>query len=197
MKLKKMLFRLYSDSGLLLFIIRIPAKAIKFIMDFLTTVYYRLLLKKVGKGFNMEWGAVIESPGRVILENNVFIGKGSVIWSETCEGSLIVGNNVEIGRCCRIDITGNVIIKDNVLLSKGCQILTHTHGYNPRSKPEGLDLLIEEYVWLGSETFVLENCNFISSFSILGTRSVVTKSILEKRSIAVGVPAVIIGKNNV
>lgn len=196
MKLKKMFFRLYSDSGLFLFVVRIPSKAIKFALDLLITNYYRLSLKKVGEGFRMEWGAVIESPGRVVVGSNVFIGKGTVIWSETCNGSLILGNNVEIGRGCRIDITGNVVIHDNVLMSKSCQILTHSHGYNPRSKPHGLDLIIAESVWLGSEAFIMENCHYISSFSILATRAVLTKSLLEERSIAAGIPAVIIGKNN-
>ena len=193
MKLKKMLFRLYSDSGLFLFVIRIPSKAVKFILDRFITQFYKLTLKDVGTELSIEWGAVIESPGRVSIGNNVHIGKGTKILSESNTGSLTLGNEVEIGRECRIDITGNITIKDNVLMSRGCQILTHTHGYNPRSKPQGLDLLIEESVWLGTEVFIMENCNVIASFSIVATRALVTKSIIEKRSIAAGLPAVKIG----
>jgi acetyltransferase-like isoleucine patch superfamily enzyme len=197
MKLKNLLLRLYSDSGPFLFIIRIPLKAVKFILDRLVTQFYKFTLKGVGSEFSMEWGVVIESPGRVLIGNNVHIGKGTKILSESNSGSLTLGNNVEIGRECRIDITGNIVVKDNVLMSRGCQILTHTHGYNPHSKPESSDLLIEQSVWLGSDVCIMHSCEFIAASTILATRALVTKSVLEKSSILGGVPASLIGKRNV
>ncbi|WP_351019044.1 acyltransferase [Shewanella sp. AC91-MNA-CIBAN-0169] len=197
MKLKKMLHRLYSDSGFFLFMVRLPSKIIKFILDRFTTQFYRHSLREVGRSFFIEWGAVIESPKRVSVGDAVHIGKGTRILSESNFGSLRLGNNVEIGRECRIDITGNVIIKDNVLMSRGCQILSHSHGYYPRSIPEPKDLLIEDSVWLGSDVCIMDSCDFIARSSILATRALVTKSILEENSIAAGVPASIIGKSNV
>lgn len=197
MNLQKKLNRLYSDSGFLLFLIRLPQKVIKFLLDKIVTQFYRLTLKHVGKGFSIEWGAVIESPGRVSIGDNVHIGKGTKILSENNLGSLRLGNNVEIGRECRIDITGNIIVKDNVLFSRGCQILSHSHGYNPRSKPEGKDLLIADFVWLGADVCIMDNCDFIAEYSIIATRALVTKSIMENKSIVAGIPAVVIGKVDV
>lgn len=196
MKLRKMLRRLYCDSGLFLFVARLPSKVIKFILDMFTTQFYRFTLSEVGCDFFIEFGAVIESPSRVSVGDSVHIGKGTRILSESHLGSLRLGNNVEIGRNCRIDITGSVIIQDNVLMSRGCQILSHTHGYDPRSVPESKDLIIDESVWLGSEVCIMDNCDFIARFSILATRALVTKSILVENSIAAGVPAAIIGKRN-
>ena len=162
MKLKSRFNRLYSESGLFLFLIRLPSKALKFALDTSLTKFYKLLLKDVGHGFFIEWGARIEAPRRVTIGNNVRIGKGTKILSEGNLGSLNLANNVEIGRDCRIDISGNITIHDNVLFSRGCKILTHSHGYDPRSEPEGKDLSIEHSVWLGSEVCVMESCNFIA-----------------------------------
>ena len=195
MKLKSRFNRLYSESGLFLFLIRLPSKALKFALDTSLTKFYKLLLKDVGHGFFIEWGARIEAPRRVTIGNNVRIGKGTKILSEGNLGSLNLANNVEIGRDCRIDISGNITIHDNVLFSRGCKILTHSHGYDPRSEPEGKDLSIEHSVWLGSEVCVMESCNFIASSSIIASRALVSKSILEENSIYAGMPAKIIRKN--
>ena len=130
-----------------------------------------------------------------VIDDNCQIGKGTKILSEGNLGSLNLANNVEIGRDCRIDISGNITIHDNVLFSRGCKILTHSHGYDPRSEPEGKDLSIEHSVWLGSEVCVMESCNFIASSSIIASRALVSKSILEENSIYAGMPAKIIRKN--
>lgn len=196
MRLKSLLIRLYSDSGLFLFIIRLPSKVIKVILDCLATQFYKLALKGVGSNFFIEWGAVIESPGRVIVGDNVQIGKGTNVLSEDNAGSLTLGDNVEIGRQCRIDITGNIVIQDNVLMSRGCHILTHSHGYNPRSTPVGKDLLIERSVWLGSDVCIMDGCDFIAASSLVATRALITKSILDPSSIVAGMPAKVIGSTD-
>jgi len=197
MGLKKLLIRLYSDSGLFLFVIRLPSKAFKFILDRFITQFYKFTLKGAGSNLIIEWGVVIESPSRVLVGNNVHIGKGTKILSEDSSGSLTLSDNVEIGRQCRIDITGNIVVKENVLMSRGCQILTHSHGYNPRSKPEAKDLLIEQSVWLGSDVCIMDSCDFIAPYTILATRALVTKSILDPNNIVAGMPAKIIGKIDV
>jgi acetyltransferase-like isoleucine patch superfamily enzyme len=185
--------RLYKESGLLLMIVRLPSKFFKIVLDTLTTYYYCCFFNKVGSKCYIEFGAKISAPNRVSLGDNVFIGKGVEILSETSHGRLVVGNNVEIGRDCRIDITGDLVIKDDVHLSRGCQISTHTHGHNPKAPPIPCELTIEGNVWLGAEVFIMESCQKIEANSLLATRAVITKSILEKNTVYAGTPAKKIG----
>lgn len=189
----KKISRLYKESGLVLILIRLPSKVLKVALDMLTTYYYCCFFKKVGSKCYIEFGVRISAPNRISLGTNVFIGKGVEILAESSYGQLVVGNDVEIGRACRIDITGNLTIKNNVHLSRGCQISTHTHGHNPKSQPIPCDLTIEDNVWLGADVFVMESCQKIEENSLLATRAVITKSILEKNTIFAGVPAKRIG----
>lgn len=193
MEIIKKFKRLFGDSGLILGCFRLPSKVLKFILDTVNTNFYRIFLKGVGKKFTIEWGASIESPGRVIVGDNVFIGRGTKILSELDHGFLCLAENVEVGRECRIDITGDLYIARDVLLSRGCQILTHSHGLKPRSKPYKKSLTIRERVWIGSEAIVMDRCDYIERGTIIGARSVVTKSFLDPNSIIAGTPAAKIG----
>lgn len=185
--------RLYQDAGIFVTMIRLPFKIIKTILDYLTTYYYFCLLNKAGHNLYVEFGVKITAPNRVSVGDNVYIGKGVEVLSETSQGRLVIGNNVEIGRMCRIDITGNLTIRNNVHFSRGCQISTHTHGHNPKSQPVACGLVVEDDVWFGAEVFVMDSCRKIEKNSLLATRAVLTKSILEKNSIFAGLPAKLIG----
>lgn len=185
--------RLYEEAGLFLMLVRLPSKIIKVILDYFTTYYYSCLFNKVGSNLYVEFGVKITAPNRVTLGDNVHIGKGVEVLSETSHGRLVIGNNVEIGRMCRIDITGDLTIKNNVHLSRGCQISTHTHGHNPKSKPISRGLTVEDNVWFGAEVFVMDSCQKIEKNCLLATRAVITKSILEENCIVAGLPAKRIG----
>lgn len=188
--------RLYEESGLFLLIIRLPFKVVKICLDYFTTFYYTSLFDESGSNVYIEYGAKIAAPKRIKVGNNVHIGKGVEILSETPEGILKIGSNVEIGRMCRLDITGNLTLNDDVHLSRGCQISTHTHNHCPKSKPISRALIIKEKVWLGAEVFVMDSCEEIEKNCLLATRAVVTKSILEEGVIYAGIPAKKIGNRS-
>ena len=104
------------------------------------------------------------------------------------DGYIKIEDNVSIGRNSKIDFSGGITLKKGVMLSENVVIQTHDHGFDPRSKPIGKPLLIEENVWIGLNTSVLYNVNLISENSIIAAGSLVTKKV-EPNSIYAGIPA--------
>ncbi|MDT0627739.1 acyltransferase [Alteromonas sp. W364] len=153
------------------------------------TLFYRFFLKECGAGTVIEFGCHIESPARVSVGKNVFIAKNTFINSENFVGELQIEDNVHIGADCHIDHTGNLLIKSCTLISEKVFIYTHTHGYDPRSAPRALDKKINEGVWLGSQSTILETAKEIASNTIVAANSVLTKDALVPKSIYAGVPA--------
>lgn len=90
---------------------------------------------------------------------------------------------------------GNLIIGNCVDIAQECNLWTLQHDYNsPTYTAVGDDVVIEDYVWLASRVTVLPGVR-IGYGSVVGACSVVTKDI-PPMSIAVGVPAKIIGKRD-
>lgn len=180
---------LYSGSGLVLFCFRLPLRAIKVCLDYVTTKCYQIFLGSAGKGCHIEFGARIERPRAVYLGNRVTIGKNTVFVSEGGLQKLIIEDNVQVGRSCHIDHTGGLTIGENSLISEGVYIYTHSHGVDPRSEPIPIEKNIGRNCWIGSRSMILENCKAISSGSLVAAGSVVTKNIDQENLIVAGVPA--------
>ena len=185
---------LAKNSGLTLFLIRLPFRFLKYTLNKLNTWFYKLFLKKCGAGTIIEFGVHIESPSRVSLGSKVYIGRNTIINSENSTGTLSVDDNVHIGTSCHIDHTGLLKIKENTLISEKTFIYTHSHGYDPRSAPKPIDKTIEENVWIGAQAVILESSTFIAKGVILAASSVATKSLTETKSIYAGLPAGLIKK---
>ena len=185
---------LANNSGITLFLIRLPFRFLKYALNRLNTLFYKLFLKECGPGTTIEFGAHIESPNRVSLGANVYIGRKSIINSENNTGTLIVENNVHIGTDCHIDHTGLLKIKAYTLISEKVFMYTHSHGYDPRSLPDPIDKTIEEIVWVGSQAVILESSSKIAKGVILAANSVATKELTESNGIYAGLPAKLIKK---
>lgn len=188
----KRLKSLANNSGIVLFFIRLPSRVLKYSLDRLNTLFYRCFLRTCGHGTIIEFGVHIESPKRVRIGSKVYIGRGTIINSENETGTISIEDNVHIGTNCHIDHTGDLILKYGTLISEKVYIYTHSHGYDPRSKPVAISKVINENVWIGARAVVLESSTQIAKNVILASCSVVTKSLLEKNGIYAGMPAKLI-----
>ena len=97
---------------------------------------------------------------------------------DPCEGEIFIGNNVLIGPYCILRAADHEFRNPNKLIKEQ----GHRSGR----------IVIEDDVWLGARVTVLKDVT-IGKGSVIGAGSVVTKDI-PPYSIAVGVPAKVIGK---
>ncbi|QYJ72798.1 acyltransferase [Shewanella sp. FJAT-51649] len=185
----KRLLEIYKNNGFFLSFFKIYYRFSLQILDLITTYMYSRICKQFGAGVIIQYGVKIEQPRNVSIGNNVFIGRGTIIQSETSTGELVLEDSVHIGNDCHIDHSGNVTIGEKALLSESVFIYSHSHGYLPRSKPLPIDKYISKSVWIGARATILESATIISEKNIIAAHSVVVKSILDKNVICAGVPA--------
>jgi len=191
-KYLKKIQNLISKSGFILFFLRLPVRIVKNLFIKLNSLFWKLFLKECGSNVLIELGVKFENPKSVIIKDNVYIGSNSTFGSELNGGIIILENNVHIGRNCKIDHTGDILISKDTLLSENVRILSHTHGYNPKSNPIPKPLIINENCWFGLNSIVTENCNIIAKNTIIATASVISKDFLEENCVIAGIPAKII-----
>lgn len=105
-----------------------------------------------------------------------------------------VGSYTTINKHVLLDGRGGKLqIANNVDVAQECNIWTLQHDYNsPAYAVKGGDVIIEDYVWIASRVTILPGVK-IGRGSVIGSCSVVTKDI-PPMSVAVGVPAKVVGK---
>lgn len=116
--------------------------------------------------------------------------------------SLTIGRRVAINEFNNIRVSGGSIsIGDGTLISQRVSIIgtNHSLGRDAAIRDQSWDLsrrttVIEEDVWLAAHVIVLPGVH-IGRGTVVGAGSVVTRD-LPKYSIAVGVPARVIGKRS-
>ncbi|WP_216597615.1 acyltransferase [Persicobacter sp. CCB-QB2] len=142
-------------------------------------------------------GVSISRPNNIFLEGDFLVEKGVVFSTELGfdSGVAKIGDKVKICSSSEIDYTGGLIIGNNVVISRNTKIFTHSHGYNPNSRPIKKSLAIGQNVWIGASVIVCENVEFIGEGSIIAAGSVVTKSV-PKNTIVGGNPARFIGRKD-
>ncbi|WP_282069432.1 acyltransferase [Olleya namhaensis] len=149
---------------------------------------WRFFLKHVGAKTKIYRNVIFNYPNNVSFGSNCLVDKGARFASELKSGELKIADNVQINRGVYLDFTGGVIIEDNVLISKDCYIISHSHGYDPRSKAVAKPLRVARNVWIGAKVLICENVNVIGENSIIAAGAVVTKNV-EPNSIYGGNPA--------
>ncbi len=157
----------------------------------LFTLLYRHALKACGTGSVFAQGVYIANPRNVEIGKNCYVGADVQIGSETPDGALRCGDQVQISEGCRIDHSGGVMIGDRTLLSANARIYSHDHGYDPRSKPTPVKITIAEDVWIGAGAMILPSTGSIGKQAIVGAGAVVTKPVPEGAIVA-GNPARIV-----
>jgi len=140
-------------------------------------------------------------------DNHLIIGKetgltgGGTIRIEDSDNKIVIGNHVSISnaffsvadRSTKIEIGDDCLISSDVTFrtsdSHSIVDKTTTQRINP-----GKDVTIGEHCWIGNGVTILKGAN-IGSGSIIGTRSVVTGSLIPADCCAVGIPAKVVRTN--
>lgn len=99
---------------------------------------------------------------------------------------LELGNDIWIGRNCKISASGGLIIKDGTIISHNVEIWTRNHRYEAedlRSIPYDAEfinkpVIISENVWIGSRVIIVPGIK-IGEGAVIGAGSVVTKDVPE------------------
>mgnify|MGYP001338126213 CR=1 FL=1 len=133
----------------------------------------------------------------IVMGNNISIHANSII---ECTGvlndlgeGLRIGSNVGMGQGCFIQVRGPVSIGNNVIFGPGVSIFSENHrSIDPAVfiNEQGVTragVTIEDGVWLGSRTVVLDGVT-VGNNSIVAAGSVVTSDVAPFAIVA-GVPA--------
>ena len=217
---KRSIFRFIFQGTILTLFGWIPT----IVGSILRPMMYRVILGKIGKGCLIEKNVRLAIPSRLFLGDRVFIGEYSYLDPKSIRTKIVLGSDVYISRLCRLssgsseDYIGEVIIEDSVHVGQNCFIdgtgklkiskdsvlgpnvvfLTGNHEFKNPTVPIRFQggipkpIVIEEDVWLGANVIVLGAVT-IGKGSVIGAGSVVTKDI-PPYSVAIGVPAKVIGK---
>ncbi|MNU19455.1 Maltose O-acetyltransferase [compost metagenome] len=167
-------------------------KIIKYIIRNISNKIYTLAcknsFKNVGSDLRVFRGFYCTNPKNIIVGNEVLIDQDCWFISEFLDSSLKIGNKTKINSNVYLDYSGDLIIGDNTTISSNTKIYTHSHGYDPNSKPIKKKLIIGNNVWIGSNVLILENVDYISDNSLIAAGSVLTKNV-ERNQIFGGNPS--------
>ena len=166
---------------------------IRRIRNIISTAFYSIVISNFGKGSKIFYNFYCPRADRIQIGKNCLVDTNVSFVSECPSGFLVLGDNVKINTGVTLDYSGGLEIKDNVVVSRDSYILTHSHGYDPHSKPIPKPLVIDSDTWIGAKVIVGENVSSIGANSVVASGSVVTKNV-ESNSIVGGNPAKFIKK---
>lgn len=133
----------------------------------------------------------------------ITIGDNCGIYAGDIEGTLILGDEVNLMSPCRVGGSSKykVTIGAGTWVAPNAYIVPVTHGYKRRDLTisqqgtRGGDIVIGEDCWIGINAVISPGVT-IGKGAVIGANSVVTKDIPEY-AIAVGAPAKVIGSRDI
>jgi acetyltransferase-like isoleucine patch superfamily enzyme len=130
-------------------------------------------------GHNVRVHLSVHIPRKLIvrLGDGVVLARRIEINTDTCTGILEIGNNTNIAQDCSLDVSGKLKIGANVTISEGVAIYTHSHGRNPRRKPIGHTVIIDDDVWICTRALVLSSARTIGARAIIGAGEIVREPV--------------------
>jgi acetyltransferase-like isoleucine patch superfamily enzyme len=161
--------------------------------NLISTLVWRFLLAETGYKTKIYYKTFFMYPNNISIGNNCLIDQNVKCTSEFADSRLLIKDNVMINRDVELDFSGDVEIRSNVVISSGVKILSHSHGYDPKSDPAKKPLVIGENTWIGARVIISENVNLIPANTIVASGSVLTKD-LEGGTIIGGCPARVLKK---
>ncbi|MDD3520894.1 MAG: DapH/DapD/GlmU-related protein [Actinomycetota bacterium] len=185
---------------------------------YLRSIFYKLLLKKVGKGVSFGKNIVLRHPNKIIIGNNVVIDDNCMLDAKgSTNKGIIIEDGVFLGRNTILSCKdGDIILRENVNLGFNCDIFSGrkieigkdtmiaayvyfvagNYVYDSADKPATeMDtvckgIYVGENCWFGAKALIFDGVN-IGRNSIIGGAAVVNEDIPEY-SIAVGMPAKVV-----
>ncbi len=199
-----------------------PLSVIRQTLEGLRLRWYRLRLGGLGQGCRIEPGVSLQYPGHIRIGDGTGIGRNVTLRANTerspgielgrgvsindsvvinaNRGQVTLGDRSWLGPFCLVYGNGGVTIGSNVLVAGHSSINTVSHSAERcdipiNEQPVAIDpVVIEDDVWIGLNAVILQGVT-IGRGTIVGAGAVVNKSI-PPWSIAVGVPARVIGRRN-
>jgi acetyltransferase-like isoleucine patch superfamily enzyme len=166
--------------------------------------YYSRRCQIVGARFLVKGLCQIRNAGTIEISEACMLDStwaSPIKISVRSDARLVIGSHVYINRGTSIDCAIDIEIREDSLVGPEVMIMDEDghpmnwrarHEYRPRVKADrlGAPVLLERGVWIGARATVLKGVT-IGEYSVIGTGSVVTRSI-PPRSFAAGVPARVI-----
>jgi len=177
---------------LLLEIARNPLAAFMYAGSLFLTLYYRYVVRCVGRHSLIMAGsrlygatANISIGSHCLLKQHVYLRAGP-------EGAISIGDRVSINNFCAFYGYGHISIGAGCMIAPGVKILTTAHprmdtANAPQWGTVHKDVTIGENVWIGTNAVVLPG-TLLGAGAIVGAGAVVTRDI-PAGALALGVPA--------
>lgn len=189
---------------------------------FLRSIFYKLIFMSMGRRVFIEHGVTVRCPNKIIADDSVFIehsssliaaskrnvsihlkegvniGIDSILYTYAQDGHIVVGENSRVSHKVQILAHSRIEIGKNVLIGGFSYISSSAHIFTDTKKPiieqgySAKGIKIGDDVWIGAHVNILDGVE-IGRGSVIGAGAVVNQDIPEY-SIAVGVPAQVVGK---
>ncbi len=169
---------------------RDPSEILRIASHALATFKFRYLKRCVGPG------TVVGPKVEMVNAANIRVGRDCLFQEHIYmragnQGRITIGDRAALNSFVRIFGHGGISIGDDVQLGPGTLITTTQHDFHGDLEASFEPVVICERAWIGANVTVLPGVT-IGAYAVVGAGSVVTKDI-PPRSIAVGVPARVIG----
>lgn len=181
----------FRSGGIIFALLMILWRGPRRVMCKVWTVVLRRALSQCGTGTIFAPGVYIDSPKRVSIGAGCYVGQNAAFGSELSDGRLIIADHVQVSENCGIDYSGGVQIGEGTLISPDVRILSHDHGYDPRSEPCPCSVEIGANVWIGVGALILPGTRRIGDGAIIGAGAIVTHPVPDG-AIMAGNPARIV-----